>query len=218
MRVILLGPPGAGKGTQAAFITERFGIPQISTGDMLRAAVKAGTPLGLAAKKVMDSGRLVSDDIIIGLVKERLKEPDCSGGYLFDGFPRTIPQAEAMKAAGVSVDCVLEIAVPDSDIIDRMGGRRVHVASGRTYHVKFNPPKASGKDDVTGEPLIQRDDDREEVVRKRLEVYHEQTSVLVDFYIKWAATGDPNAPKHRAVAGVGSVDEIRQRVYDALSS
>lgn len=217
MRLILLGPPGAGKGTQAGFIKERYGIPQISTGDMLRAAVKAGTPLGLAAKKVMDAGQLVSDDIIIGLVKERLKEADCAHGYLFDGFPRTIPQADAMKAAGVRVDVVLEIAVPDADIIDRMSGRRVHVASGRTYHVRFNPPKADGKDDLTGEPLIQRDDDREDVVRKRLEVYHAQTSVLVEYYSRWAAAGDASAPRYRRVEGVGSVDEIKQRVFAALA-
>jgi adenylate kinase len=217
MRLILLGPPGAGKGTQAGYIKDRYGIPQISTGDMLRAAVKAGTPLGLAAKKVMDAGQLVSDDIIIGLVKERLKEPDCASGYLFDGFPRTIPQADAMKSAGVKVDVVLEIAVPDADIIDRMSGRRVHVASGRTYHVRFNPPKAEGKDDITGEPLIQRDDDREDVVRKRLEVYHAQTSVLVGYYSTWAAGGDANAPRYRKVEGVGSVDEIKQRVLAALT-
>jgi adenylate kinase len=217
MRLILLGPPGAGKGTQAGFIKDRYGIPQISTGDMLRAAVKAGTPLGLAAKKVMDAGQLVSDEIIIGLVKERLKEPDCASGYLFDGFPRTIPQADAMKAAGVRVDVVLEIAVPDGDIIDRMSGRRVHVASGRTYHVRFNPPKVEGKDDLTGEPLIQRDDDREDVVRKRLEVYHAQTSVLVDYYSKWAAGGDASAPRYRKVEGVGSVEEIKQRVFAALA-
>jgi adenylate kinase len=217
MRLILLGPPGAGKGTQAGYIKDRYGIPQISTGDMLRAAVKAGTPLGLAAKKVMDSGQLVSDEIIIGLVKERLKEPDCASGYLFDGFPRTIPQADAMKSAGVKVDVVLEIAVPDADIIDRMSGRRVHVASGRTYHVRFNPPKAEGKDDITGEPLIQRDDDREDVVRKRLEVYHAQTSVLVSYYSTWAAGGDASAPRYRKVEGVGTVDEIKQRVLAALA-
>jgi adenylate kinase len=216
MRIILLGPPGAGKGTQAGFIRERYGIPQISTGDMLRAAVKAGTPLGLAAKKVMDAGQLVSDDIIIGLVKERLREPDCAAGYLFDGFPRTIPQAEAMKSAAVKVDFVLEIDVPDADIIERMSGRRVHLASGRTYHVRHNPPKAAGQDDATGEPLIQRDDDREDVVRKRLEVYHAQTSVLVDYYSKWAATGDAGAPRYRKVAGVGTVEQIKQRVFDAL--
>jgi adenylate kinase len=217
MRIILLGPPGAGKGTQANFIKEHYGIPQISTGDMLRAAVKAGTPLGLAAKKVMDAGQLVSDDIIIGLVKERLKQPDCSAGYLFDGFPRTIPQADALKQAGVAVDVVLEIAVPDSDIVERMSGRRVHVASGRTYHLKFNPPKALGKDDVTGEPLIQRDDDKEDVVRKRLEVYHLQTSVLVKYYSDWAAKGEPGAPRYRKVSGVGPVEEIKRRVFDALA-
>lgn len=216
MRLILLGPPGAGKGTQAAFIKDRFGIPQISTGDMLRAAVKAGTPLGLAAKKVMDAGHLVSDDIIIGLVQERLKEADCARGYLFDGFPRTIPQADALKSAQVKVDTVLEIAVPDADIIERMSGRRVHVASGRTYHIRFNPPRAEGRDDVTGDPLIQRDDDREEVVRKRLEVYHAQTRVLVDYYSHWAASGDAAAPKYRQVSGVGSVEEIRARVFAAL--
>ncbi|MFN7571604.1 MAG: adenylate kinase [Betaproteobacteria bacterium] len=217
MRLILLGPPGAGKGTQAAFVKDRYGIPQISTGDMLRAAVKAGTPLGLAAKRVMDSGALVSDEIIIGLVEERLREPDCAGGYLFDGFPRTIPQADALKHAAVAVDVVLEIAVPDGDIIERMSGRRVHIASGRTYHVKFNPPKAEGRDDATGEPLIQRDDDKEEVVRKRLEVYHAQTSVLVDYYSKWAAAGEPGAPRYRKVSGVGSVDEITRRVLEALA-
>lgn len=216
MRVILLGPPGAGKGTQAAFIVERYGIPQISTGDMLRAAVKAGTPIGVAAKKVMDAGQLVSDDIIIALVKERLKAPDCAAGYLFDGFPRTLPQAEALKTAGIKVDVVLEIDVPDAEIIERLSGRRVHPASGRTYHVKFNPPKIPGRDDVTGEPLIQRDDDREDVVRKRLEVYHAQTRVLVDYYTKWAASGDPLAPRYRKVSGVGSVEEIRDRVFHAL--
>lgn len=218
MRLILLGPPGAGKGTQAAFIKERFGIPQISTGDMLRAAVKAGTPLGIAAKKVMDAGGLVSDEIIIGLVKDRLKEPDTSNGYLFDGFPRTIPQADAMKAAGVAIDYVLEIDVPDGDIIDRMSGRRVHVASGRTYHVRFNPPKTEGRDNVTGEPLIQRDDDKEETVRKRLEVYHAQTRALVEYYSQWAAAGEPGAPRYRRISGVGPVEEIRSRAFDALAS
>ena len=217
MRLILLGPPGAGKGTQAAFIKERFGIPQISTGDMLRAAVKAGTPLGVAAKKVMDAGGLVSDDIIIGLVKDRLKEPDCAKGYLFDGFPRTIPQAEAMKEAGVGIDYVLEIDVPDDEIVVRMSGRRVHVASGRTYHVRFNPPKVAGKDDATGEDLIQRDDDREETVKKRLEVYHSQTKALVDYYSKWAATGDARAPRYRKISGLGPVDEIKARAFAALS-
>ncbi|MFO0460636.1 MAG: adenylate kinase [Burkholderiales bacterium] len=217
MRLILLGPPGAGKGTQAAFIKEKFGIPQISTGDMLRAAVKAGTPLGVAAKKVMDSGGLVSDDIIIGLVKDRLAQPDCAGGYLFDGFPRTIPQADAMKDANVALDVVLEIDVPDSDIVERMSGRRVHVASGRTYHVRFTPPKVAGRDDVTGEELIQRDDDREETVRKRLEVYQSQTRPLVDYYSKWAATGDSRAPQYRRISGLGSVDEIRTRAFAALA-
>jgi adenylate kinase len=218
MRLILLGPPGAGKGTQAAFIKERFGIPQISTGDMLRSAVKAGTPLGLAAKKVMDSGSLVSDDIIIALVKDRLKEPDTVNGYLFDGFPRTIPQAEAMKQARVPIDYVLEIAVPDSDIIERMSGRRVHLASGRTYHETFNPPKVAGRDDVTGEPLVQRNDDLEETVRKRLAVYHAQTTALIDYYSQWAARGEPGAPRYRRISGVGTVDDIRQRAYDALST
>jgi adenylate kinase len=216
MRLILLGPPGAGKGTQAKFITERFGIPQISTGDMLRAAVKAGSPLGVAAKKVMDAGELVSDDIIIGLVKERLREPDCERGYLFDGFPRTIPQAEAMKTAAVPLDYVLEIDVDDASIIERMSGRRAHLASGRTYHVKFNPPKVEGKDDVTGEALVQRADDREETVRNRLEVYRSQTKPLVEYYAKWAATGDPRAPKYRAISGVGSVEAIRDRALAAL--
>ena len=217
MRLILLGPPGAGKGTQAAFIKEKFGIPQISTGDMLRAAVKAGTPLGIAAKKVMDSGGLVSDDIIIGLVKDRLAQPDCANGYLFDGFPRTIPQADAMKDAQVALDFVLEIDVPDSDIVERMSGRRVHAASGRTYHLRFNPPKVEGTDDVTGEPLILRDDDREETVKKRLEVYQAQTRPLVDYYSNWATTGDVRAPKYRKIAGIGSVDTIRDRAFSALA-
>jgi len=216
MRLILLGPPGAGKGTQASFIREHFRIPQISTGDMLRAAVKAGTPLGLAAKKVMDAGQLVSDDIIIGLVKERLKHLDCKNGYLFDGFPRTIPQAEAMRESGVDLDFVLEIDVAEDEIIQRMSGRWVHPGSGRVYHVKFNPPKTAGKDDVTGEPLIQRDDDREETVRKRLEVYRKQTRPLVDYYSNWATQGDPRAPKYRKILGVGSVAEIRDRVFAAL--
>ncbi len=216
MRLILLGAPGAGKGTQAGFIKDHFGIPQISTGDMLRAAVKAGTPLGLAAKQVMDSGGLVSDDIIIGLVKDRIAEPDCANGFLFDGFPRTIPQAQAMKEAGVKIECVLEIDVQDAEIIQRMSGRRVHPASGRTYHIVFNPPRVAGVDDETGEPLIQRDDDREEIVRKRLDVYHAQTEPLVAFYADWAATGDAAAPRTAKVAGVGSVDEIRARVFAAL--
>jgi adenylate kinase len=217
MRLILLGPPGAGKGTQAAYIKDRFSIPQISTGDMLRAAVKAGTPLGVAAKKVMDSGQLVSDGIIIGLVKERLGESDCGSGYLFDGFPRTIPQAEALQQAGVPLDYVLEIDVPDEEIISRMSGRRVHPGSGRTYHVKFNPPKAEGRDDMTGEALIQRDDDREETVRKRLEVYRAQTRPLVDYYGKLAASGDPRAPKYRKISGLGPVEEITARALAALS-
>jgi adenylate kinase len=217
MRLILLGQPGAGKGTQAKFLTERFGIPQISTGDMLRAAVKAGTPLGIAAKKVMDSGQLVSDDIIIGLVQERLKEPDCAKGYLFDGFPRTIPQADALKAANVALDRVLEIDVADDEIIRRMSGRRVHPGSGRTYHIVFNPPKAVGKDDVTGEDLIQRDDDREETVRKRLEVYRQQTRPLVEYYSKWAASGDPRAPQYRRIEGTGAVDDITAKALAALS-
>ncbi|NBU01411.1 MAG: adenylate kinase [Betaproteobacteria bacterium] len=208
MRLILLGPPGAGKGTQAAIITKAFHIPQISTGDMLRAAVKAGTALGLEAKKVMDSGGLVSDDIIIGLVKDRLTHDDCANGYLFDGFPRTIPQAEALKAAGVQIDVVLEIDVPNEDIINRMSGRRVHTASGRTYHIHFNPPKVEGKDDETGEDLIQRDDDREETVRKRLEVYHAQTRQLVDYYGNWDLSGTSGAPRYRKISGQGAVDEI----------
>ena len=218
MRLILLGPPGAGKGTQAGYIKAAYGIPQISTGDMLRAAVKAGTPLGLAAKKVMDSGALVSDDIIIGLVRERLREPDCRTGYLFDGFPRTIPQADALRNAPVPIDVVLEIAVPDEAIVERMSGRRVHPASGRSYHVRFHPPKAAGRDDVTGEPLIQRDDDREEIVRKRLDVYHAQTAPLVAYYRDWAATGDARAPRYRKVDGLGSVDAIRDAVLAALKS
>lgn len=218
MRLILLGPPGAGKGTQATFIKEAFGIPQISTGDMLRAAVKAGTPLGLAAKKIMDSGALVSDDIIIGLVKDRLTQPDCAKGYLFDGFPRTIPQAEAMKEAKVRIDYVLEIDVPDSAIVERMSGRRVHVASGRTYHVKFNPPKVAGKDDLTGEDLIQRDDDREDTVKNRLAVYHAQTEPLVAYYNGWSATGDAVAPKYRKINGLAAVDAVRDAALAALRS
>jgi len=217
MRLILLGPPGAGKGTQAAFVCARFGIPQISTGDMLRAAVKAGTPLGLAAKKVMDAGQLVSDDIIIGLVLERLRAPDCAKGYLFDGFPRTLPQAEAMKRAAVRLEYVMEIDVPDEEIVQRMGGRRVHLASGRTYHVKFNPPKREGLDDVTGEPLVQRADDQEATVRKRLEVYHSQTEPLIRYYAEWHATGDAAAPRHRRIAGSGGVEQIRDRAFEALA-
>ena len=217
MKLILLGAPGAGKGTQAAFITEKYGIPQISTGDMLRAAVKAGTPLGLEAKKVMDAGQLVSDEIILGLIKERLKQPDCAKGFLFDGFPRTIPQAEALRAQGVDLDYVMEIDVPDEEIIKRMSGRRVHTASGRTYHVVFNPPKVAGKDDVTGEDLIQREDDKEETVRKRLEVYHSQTKPLVDFYSKWAVAGDGKAPKYRKIAGVGALEAIKSALFAALA-
>jgi adenylate kinase len=218
MRLILLGPPGAGKGTQAAFIRDAYRIPQISTGDMLRAAVKAGTPLGLAAKRVMDSGALVSDEIIIGLVNDRLRESDCVNGYLFDGFPRTIPQADALKAAGVALERVLEIEVPDAAIIERMSGRRVHVASGRTYHIKYNPPQVADRDDVTGEPLIQREDDKEETVKNRLAVYHAQTEPLIAYYAQWAATGDPRAPKFRKVTGLGSVDAIREAVFAALRS
>jgi adenylate kinase len=218
MRLILLGAPGAGKGTQATFIKQKFNIPQISTGDMLRAAVAAGTPLGIEAKKVMDSGGLVSDEIIIGLVKDRLKQPDCANGYLFDGFPRTVPQADAMQEAGVALDYVLEIDVPDAEIVERMSGRRMHAASGRTYHVKFNPPKVEGVDDVTGEPLIQRDDDKEETVKKRLSVYHEQTEVLLDYYGKLAKSGAPGAPKYRKIAGVGPVEQIRDNAFSALSN
>ena len=217
MRLILLGPPGAGKGTQAAFIREKYDIPQISTGDMLRAAVKAGTPLGLAAQKVMDAGQLVSDDLIIGLVKERLKQRDCAKGYLLDGVPRTIPQAEALKAAQVRLDYVLEIDVPDDEIIVRMSGRRVHPPSGRTYHVKFNPPKRAGRDDETGEPLVQRDDDREETVKKRLDVYRAQTRPLIDYYGSWAALGDARAPKYRKIAGTGPMEEITARALAALT-
>ncbi len=216
MRLILLGAPGAGKGTQATFICQKYGIPQISTGDMLRAAVKAGTPLGLEAKAVMASGGLVSDDLIINLVKERLTQADCANGFLFDGFPRTIPQADAMKAAGVDLDYVLEIDVPFEAIVERMSGRRSHPASGRTYHVKFNPPKAAGLDDVTGEPLIQRDDDKEETVKKRLAVYSEQTRPLVQYYADWAKAAPAAAPKYRAISGTGSVDEIKLRAFEAL--
>jgi adenylate kinase len=218
MKLILLGAPGAGKGTQAAFLCQKYGIPQISTGDMLRAAVKAGTEMGLAAKKVMDAGGLVSDEIIIGLVKERIAQADCANGFLFDGFPRTIPQADAMKAAGVKIDTVLEIDVPDEAIIERMSGRRVHVASGRTYHVKYNPPKTAGVDDVTGEALIQRDDDQEETVRKRLQIYHDQTKPLVSYYSTWAATGEAAAPQCRKISGTGTVDEITTRALQALSA
>ncbi len=216
MRLILLGGPGAGKGTQAGFVTQRYGIPQISTGDMLRAAVKAGTPLGVAAKQVMDGGNLVSDDVIIALVKERISRPDCRAGFLFDGFPRTIPQAEAMKAAEVPIEHVVEIAVSDATIVERMSGRRVHVASGRTYHVKFNPPRRDMVDDVTGEALVLRKDDEEATVRNRLEVYHRQTEPLVTYYEKWAATGDARAPKYHRIDGVGAVEEVRDRIFAAL--
>jgi adenylate kinase len=216
MRLVLLGPPGAGKGTQAGFIRDAYSIPQISTGDMLRAAVKAGTPLGLAAKKVMDAGGLVSDVIIVGLVNDRLREPDCSNGYLFDGFPRTIPQADALRDTGVALDYVLEIDVPDAAIVERMSGRRVHPASGRTYHLKYNPPKVADRDDVTGEPLIQREDDKEETVRKRLAVYHEQTEPLIAYYRQWMASADPRAPKYRKVDGLGSVDATRDAVLAVL--
>jgi len=216
MRVILLGGPGAGKGTQAGFIKDRYNIPQISTGDMLRAHVKAGSELGKAAKKIMDEGGLVSDDIIMGMVQERIKEDDCKNGYLFDGFPRTIPQAEALKAAGVPVDAVVEIDVPDDEIIKRMSGRRVHLASGRTYHVVFNPPKEEGKDDETGEPLIQRDDDQEETVKARLKVYHDQTEPLIDFYTTYANSGESGSPKYHSIAGVGGVDDIRDAIFAAL--
>jgi adenylate kinase len=217
MRLILLGAPGAGKGTQANYIKEKYNIPQISTGDMLRAAIKAGTEMGLAAKRVMDAGQLVSDDIIIGLVKERLKEADCANGYLFDGFPRTVAQADAMKDSGVNIDYVLEIDVPDELIVERMTGRRTHQPSGRVYHVKFNPPKNDNLDDVTGEPLIQRDDDQEETVKKRLAVYHNQTEVLLGYYNKWAQSGLPGAPKYRKISGVGPVEQVRDAAFAALS-
>ena len=216
MRLILLGPPGAGKGTQAAYITEHFGIPQISTGDMLRAAVKAGSSLGIAAKKIMDAGGLVSDEIIIGLVKDRLTQPDCSKCYLFDGFPRTIPQADALKHANVALDFVVEIAVPEQDIIERMSGRRIHPASGRSYHVRFNPPKVAEQDDVTGESLVQREDDKEATVRHRLKVYRDQTRPLIDYYSSWAQA-DTSAPRYRKVQGVGSVDEIKANIFAALA-
>ena len=218
MKLILLGAPGAGKGTQANFIREKYGIPQISTGDMLRAAIKANSPLGLAAKKIMDAGGLVSDDIIINLVKERIKEADCAKGFLLDGFPRTLPQAEAMKQAGVAIDYVVDVDVADSEIVTRMSGRRVHTASGRTYHVKFNPPKVAGKDDVTGEDLVQRADDTEETVKKRLQIYHEQTKPLWDYYSKWEKSGEKNAPHCVRVAGVGSVEGIRDNVFKALTA
>ena len=218
MRLILLGGPGAGKGTQANNVKEKYQIPQISTGDMLRAAVKAGTDLGKEAKKIMDAGQLVTDDVIIGLVRERIKEPDCEKGFLFDGFPRTIPQADAMKAAGVQIDAVVDIDVPDDEIIKRMGGRRAHLASGRTYHIVFNPPKEEGKDDVTGEPLVQRDDDKEETVKKRLEVYHDQTEPLIGYYKDWEKSSDTAAPKYIKINGVGKVNEIRENIYGALDA
>lgn len=217
MRLILLGPPGAGKGTQAAYIKEKFAIPQISTGDMLRAAVKAGTPLGLEAKKVMGLGQLVSDNLVIALVKERLQQPDCAKGFLFDGFPRTIPQAQAMRDTGIDIDYVLEIEVPDSEVIDRVSGRRVHPASGRTYHIHFNPPKVADHDDVTGEPLVQRSDDAEATVKERLRVYHDETEPLIDYYSKWAASGDKRAPRYRKIEGIAPVETIRDRAFAALS-
>lgn len=218
MRLILLGGPGAGKGTQANYIKENYQIPQISTGDMLRAAVKAGTELGLKAKGFMDSGGLVPDDVIIGLVKERIKESDCEKGFLFDGFPRTIPQADAMKEAGVPIDAVVDINVPDEEIIRRMSGRRAHLSSGRTYHIIFNPPKEEGKDDVTGEPLVQRDDDKEETVRKRLDVYHDQTEPLIDYYKNWQSSGEAGAPQYIRIEGVGKVEEIRDQIFSALDN
>ncbi len=218
MRLILLGGPGAGKGTQANFIKEKFQIPQISTGDMLRAAVKAGTELGKEAKKFMDAGGLVPDEVIIGLVKERIQEPDCQKGFLFDGFPRTIPQADAMKEAGVVIEAVVDINVPDEEIVKRMSGRRAHLASGRTYHIVFNPPKEEGKDDVTGEPLVQRDDDKEETVKKRLQVYHDQTEPLIGYYKNWEATGKPGAPKYIRIEGVGKVAEITEGILSALAA
>jgi adenylate kinase len=216
MRLILLGGPGAGKGTQANFIKDKYQIPQISTGDMLRAAIKAGSDLGKKAKGYMDSGGLVPDEVIIGLVKERIKEADCQKGFLFDGFPRTIPQADAMKDAGVALDAVVDINVPDAEIIKRMSGRRVHLASGRTYHITFNPPKEDGKDDVTGEALIQRDDDQEDTVRNRLDVYHAQTEPLVDYYKNWESSGESAAPKYIRIEGVGKVEEIRDQIYSVL--
>jgi adenylate kinase len=218
MRLILLGGPGAGKGTQANYIREKYEIPQISTGDMLRASVQAGTELGREAKRTMDSGALVPDEVIIGLVRERIEKPDCKHGFLFDGFPRTIPQADAMKQAGVAIDAVVDIDVPDGEIIKRMSGRRVHLASGRTYHVVFNPPKVEGRDDATGEPLIQRDDDQEATVRKRLEVYHEQTEPLIGYYKEWESTGDVAAPRYVRVEGVGRVEEIRDRIFTSLDA
>ena len=218
MKLILLGGPGAGKGTQAGYITKKYNIPQISTGDMLRAAVKAGTPMGLEAKKVMDAGGLVTDEIILGLVKDRIAEDDCANGFLFDGFPRTLAQADALKDQGIEIDGVVEIDVDDAEIIKRMSGRRVHVASGRTYHIVFNPPKVEGKDDETGEDLIQRDDDQEETVKKRLDVYHEQTEPLIAYYSDWASSGEANAPKYHKIAGIGSVEDIRDAIFDSLDN
>jgi adenylate kinase len=217
MRLILLGAPGAGKGTQAAFVTQKYGIPQISTGDMLRAAVKAGTRMGLEAKKFMDAGALVPDEVIIGLVKDRIEQPDCASGFLFDGFPRTIPQAEAMKQAGVDLDYVVEVDVDDAEIVRRLSGRRVHLPSGRTYHLQFNPPKVAGKDDVTGDALIQRDDDKEDTVQKRLQVYHSQTKPLVEYYSSWATRGGAGAPKYRRISGTGTMEQIRDRIFAALA-
>lgn len=218
MKLILLGGPGAGKGTQAGFITKKYNIPQISTGDMLRAAVKAGTAMGLEAKKVMDAGGLVTDEIILGLVKDRIAEDDCKNGFLFDGFPRTLAQADALKEQGVEIDAVVEIDVDDAEIISRMSGRRVHLASGRTYHLVFNPPKVAGKDDVTGEDLIQRDDDQEDTVKKRLDVYHAQTEPLISYYSNWATSGEANAPKYHHIAGIGGVEDIRDAIFNALDS
>ena len=217
MRLILLGAPGAGKGTQAVFVTQKYGIPQISTGDMLRAAVKAGTRMGLEAKKFMDAGALVPDEVIIGLVKDRIEQPDCASGFLFDGFPRTIPQAEAMKEAGVDLDYVVEVDVDDAEIVRRLSGRRVHLPSGRTYHLQFNPPKVVGKDDLTGEALIQRDDDKEDTVQKRLQVYHSQTKPLVEYYSSWATRGGAGAPKYRRISGTGTMEQIRDRIFAALA-
>jgi adenylate kinase len=217
MRLILLGAPGAGKGTQAAFVTQKYGIPQISTGDMLRAAVKAGTRMGLEAKKFMDAGALVPDEVIIGLVKDRIEQPDCASGFLFDGFPRTIPQAEAMKQAGVDLDYVVEVDVDDAEIVRRLSGRRVHLPSGRTYHLQFNPPKVAAKDDVTGDALIQRDDDKEDTVQKRLQVYHSQTKPLVEYYSSWATRGGAGAPKYRRISGTGTMEQIRDRIFAALA-
>jgi len=218
MRLILLGGPGAGKGTQASFITEKYGIPQISTGDMLRAAIKAGTSLGLEAKKIMDVGGLISDEIITGMVKERVAQDDCASGYLLDGFPRTIPQADAMRDLGIDVDYVVEVSVDDAEIIKRMSGRRAHLASGRTYHLIYNPPKEEGLDDLTGEPLVQRDDDKEETVKKRLEIYHEQTEPLIGYYHAFSQSNDAAAPKYAKIEGIGSVEEIREKIFKALES